>query len=188
MKFLYALILTSLLAFTQADKKDLILWSPDYKLQWQDFKGNPQGGTTLKAMTWSTIQLETSKIDASGVALTICASFIKSKSWRKKDAEGNSNLLTHEQKHFDITEIYARKMRKKLSETTFTNPKQAQQIIQRLYNETFSESAAEQKKYDAETNHSINKEVQEKWNAAIETELQSLNAFSNAEVSVGMGK
>jgi hypothetical protein len=188
MKFLYALIVTGLLAFTEDDKKDLILWNSAYKIQWQDFKGSPQGGVTLKAMTYSTIQLETSKIDASGVALTVTASFIKSKSWRKKEADANSNLLTHEQKHFDITEIYARKMRKKLSETKFTNPKQAQQVIQRLYSETFNESAAEQKKYDTETNHSINTAAQEKWNASIEAELQSLSAFSDVEVSVGMGK
>src|SRR6185312_10076131 len=108
MKFLYALVIVSLFAFTGDDKKDLILWSSAYKLQWQDFKGNVQGGSTLKAMTWSTIELETKKIDANGIVLNISASFIKNQSWRQKNFSDDF-VLKHEQTHFDITEVYARK-------------------------------------------------------------------------------
>ncbi|HXU27664.1 MAG TPA: DUF922 domain-containing protein [Bacteroidia bacterium] len=183
MKFLYALVIVSLFAFTGDDKKDLILWSSAYKLQWQDFKGNVQGGSTLKAMTWSTIELETKKIDANGIVLNISASFIKNQSWRQKNFSDDF-VLKHEQTHFDITEVYARKLRKKLSETKFSSTKQAQQQIQSIYNELFRESSGEQKKYDAETKHSINKEEQEKWNKNIENELQSLNSFTTTEVNI----
>jgi hypothetical protein len=185
MKFLCAMLLASLLSFTQDDKQDLIAWSANYKLQWQDFKGNAQGGSTLKAMTWSTIKTENFKATANNITLTISASFIKKQSWKQKEIN-NADLLTHEQIHFDITEVYARKLRQKISEAKFSNPKQAAQEIGKLSNEIFRESSAEQKKYDAETKHSINKEAQTKWNKSVESELERLNAYSNTQLNLNI--
>jgi hypothetical protein len=179
MKFLCAILLTSLLSFTQNDK-GLIAWSPTYKLQWIDFMGSPTG--SLKAMTWSTIKIDDFKAEGKSITLKVSAGFIKNKSWKQKEVD--AELLTHEQKHFDITEIYARKLRKKISETKFTSPKQAVQQIEQLSKEVFRESSAYEKKYDAETKHSIIKPEQEKWNKKVEEELQHLNAYSNTQLNL----
>ena len=181
MKFLYALLLTFLLAFTQDDKKDMILWSADYKLQWTDFMGKPAG--SLKAMTWSTIDFSIKKIDATQLVLEINAYFIKKQSWRQKNFTDDF-VLQHEQTHFDIAEVYTRKLRKKLSGEKYKDTKKAMPEIQKIYNETFSELKAYQKKYDEETKHSINKDEQIKWNKKIADELQSLNAYTNPEINI----
>ena len=183
MKFLYALLLTFLLAFTQDDKKNMILWSTDYKLQWTDFMGKPAG--SLKAMTWSTIDFNVKKIDATIIVLEVNAYFIKKQSWRQKDFTDDF-VLQHEQTHFDIAEVYTRKLRKKLSSVKYKDTKKAMPEIQKLYNETFSELKAYQKKYDEETKHSINKDEQIKWNKKIDDELQSLNGFTNGEVVINI--
>ena len=181
MKFIYALLITTLLSFTMDDKKDMIIWSKDYKLQWTDFKGKPAG--TLKAMTWSTIELEPKKVDASGITLTLNAYFLKNQSWRQKDFTDDF-VLQHEQTHFDMAEVYTRKLRKKISETKFKDTKKAMTEIQKMYNETFGELKAYQKTYDEETKHSVNKEAQIRWNKKIADELQSLNAYTNGEVTI----
>ena len=142
MKFLYAILLTTLLCFTQDDKKDQIQWSATYKLQWTDFMGSPAG--SLKAMTWSTIALETKKIDANSITLNMNAFFIKSQSWRQKNFTDDF-VLGHEQTHFNIAEVYTRKLRKKISQTKYSNTKKAMQEIQKTYNETFAELKAYQK-------------------------------------------
>ncbi|HKC66950.1 MAG TPA: DUF922 domain-containing protein [Bacteroidia bacterium] len=185
MKFIYAILLLTLLSFTQSDKANLIPWSKDYKLQWADFTGKPAG--SLKALTSSSINFETKKADAGGITLLINTYFIKDKSWRQKDFTDDF-VLQHEQTHFDITEVYARKLRKKLSEAKYTDIKKAMPEIQKTYNEIFSESRAYQKKYDEETNHSINKDVQIKWNKKVADELQSLNAYTNPEVNMVIKK
>jgi len=181
MKFIYAILLTFLLAFTQDDKKDMILWSSDYKLQWSDFMGKPAG--SLKAMTWSTIDFSIKKIDATQLVLEINAYFIKKQSWRQNNFTDDF-VLQHEQTHFDIAEVYTRKLRKKLSSVKYKDTKKAMPEIQKIYNETFSELKAYQKKYDEETKHSIIKDEQIKWNKKIVDELQSLNAYTNPEINI----
>ena len=178
---IYALLLVSFFAFTGDDKKDLILWTKDYKLQWTDFMGKPSGN--LKAMTWSTITFETKKVDATGITLLINDYFIKNQSWRQKDFTDDF-VLQHEQTHFDITEVYTRKLRKKLNGLKYKDVKKAMPEIQKIYNEMFSESRVYQKKYDEETKHSINKDEQIKWNKKIANELQDLEAYTNPEVNI----
>jgi len=181
MKFLYTLLLTFLLAFTQDDKKDMILWSSDYKLQWTDFLGKPAG--SLKAMTWSTIDFNVKKIDATQLVLEINAYFLKKQSWRQKDFTDDF-VLQHEQTHFNIAEVYTRRLRKKLSGEKYKDTKKAMPEIQKIYNETFSELRAYQKKYDEETKHSINRDEQIKWNKKIADELQDLSKYTNPEINI----
>ena len=134
-------------------------------------------------MTWSTITLEPKKIDAGSIILNINAFFIKSQSWRQKDFTDDF-VLGHEQTHFNIAEVYCRKLRKKISQAKYKDTKKAMQEIQKTYNETFAELKAYQKQYDVETKHSINKDEQIKWNKTVEAQLQSLNAFSNGELVI----
>ena len=53
------------------------------------------------------------------VEYTVSAYFYPTRSWYKPEV-CNDVTLMHEQLHFDITELYARKMSKQLAETKFT--------------------------------------------------------------------
>jgi predicted secreted Zn-dependent protease len=85
-------------------------------------------------------------------------------SW-KKSSGLNDYMLQHEQTHFDITELYARILRKRLSEEikTIKDVKK----ISSIGREITKQWEIEQNTYDDETDHSINKETQAEWNANV---------------------
>jgi hypothetical protein len=60
-----------------------------------------------------------------------------------------------------------------LKTTTFRRP-DFQERIRSIFNETIKKYKMLDAKYDAETNHSINNEQQQKWNAFLVAEEQRL--------------
>lgn len=86
--------------------------------------------------------------------------------------------MSHEQGHFDIAELFARKLRKAFKEYIF-NPK----TIEADYNKIFSRIKTERSKmdalYDKETNLSRNKSKQLYWNKKIEAELKKFEAHAH---------
>jgi hypothetical protein len=85
-------------------------------------------------------------------------------------------LLNHEQIHFDMGEVFCRKMRKQYKEKPFPNSTFAQEAS-KLYNKILKEYNDEQKLYDKETNHSINKEKQAAWDIKVANQLKELEKF-----------
>ena len=84
----------------------------------------------------------------------------------------------HEQGHFDIAEIFARRLNKQMSEYVF-NKNTFKDDLKKIYMSLTSEKDSFQNRYDEETNHSINKEKQSEWLKKIEGFLKELKAFSN---------
>lgn len=161
-------------------EKEIIAWSETNKLTWDSFKGKvPE--SKYGAITCSTIysKFEKGKI----LTLNIRACFIKKESWHKIKYS-NDYLLNHEQKHFDITEIYARKLRKILTDTSFKNETVARKEISKIIRNNNKELNAFQDLYDKETNHSINIEKQTEWDKNIERELKLLNAYQNNLIEI----
>ncbi len=85
-----------------------------------------------------------------------------------KDEDANPHILRHEQIHFDITELFTRKFRQQISELR-ASPKIKNQLNS-LYEAISKASSKMQNLYDEETNHSINKVQQKKWD---DSSLQS---------------
>lgn len=147
-----------------------ILWSKDYSLQWKDFKGPIKQDEGFDAMTAYVIESGKEK----GKFGIFCY-FEKNKSWhiKKKDTD---SLLIHEQYHFNLAEVYARKIRKQIIEQKLINdPKQ----IEKAFKDNLRILEKEQKVYDKETNHSKISSAQAKWEKDIDRQLQELNDFSN---------
>ena len=96
----------------QKQKEDNILWSPSRKLTWQDFKGkNTTGFDTRKAETTTQIITLNTYYDENEVPVyEIGCFFLPFKSWT---ITSETFALEHEQLHFDIGELYTRKIRKK---------------------------------------------------------------------------
>ena len=88
---------------------DTIIWSQNRKLIWNDFKGQPDNNEMNKASTFAGLELMSFYTKGSIPKLNVICYFIKSKSWVKVE---NEDYLAHEQVHFDIWELYARKIRK----------------------------------------------------------------------------
>ena len=83
-------------------------------------------------------------------------------------------LLDHEQLHFDLAEIAARKIRKRFEDfkdgcfdARDTEP------IQAMVAEVDRELQEEQHRYDRETAHGVNVRMQDQWNRKIQGLLKS---------------
>ena len=155
-------------------------WNHDYRLEWSDFNGKPTEGTSVVAVTASgiTFSLSTKKSETRLIDYNyiIKADFYPEKSWYSKHRVSN-NILNHERLHFDITELFARKFRQRLENTTFNMSISNQ--MERLHNAINAELEAMQKKYDAETNHSQNIKKQKEWQAKIIVQLNKLDQYSS---------
>jgi len=156
-----------------------ITWQNSRKLTWQDFKAKPKAEVEAVASTVSGISFSFTLAQKDSEDYTyktfVEAHFYPEKSWVKiKDS--TNYMLSHEQLHIDITELYARKIRKRISETEFT--KNIRSELNMLNDDINNELEIIQNKYDTETNHSIIPERQKKWQTLIEKELAKVLDFS----------
>ena len=91
---------------------------------------------------------------------------------RRNTLERDSQLLEHEQIHFDIAEVTARKIRARFAD--FKNAcaePGGTDAIQQMVVEADRELQEEQQRYDRETAHGTNARVQDQWRRRIRTLL-----------------
>jgi hypothetical protein len=156
------------------------VWNAERKLAWSDFKEKPPRNTPLIAMTYSTIFYEYS-VYGGNINMKIVASFDEETSWTKDDT--SRYLLNHEQIHFDITEIFARKFRKAVSESLFTKNNYVTKI-RGLHEKTIGEWRKWQAQYDKDTDNSLIKSAQAEWNVKVAEELAALVAYDKHVLSI----
>ena len=150
-------------------------------LSWKDFKAAPDPDSPFSANTSSGISYSWSmKSSATGkeYSYEVTSFFIPQKSW-VKGGKTSKNLLAHEQLHFDITELHARKLRKALAEFDFQNSREVKAALQEIYKKAELKRAVTQKKFDAETRHSMDEAAQLKWQKFVAEELKKLEEFSS---------
>jgi predicted secreted Zn-dependent protease len=169
---IFSLVLYSTLFLQKAD--NLIDWSATRKLTWDDFQGSWSPESPNAALTSSSINVEFG-YDKSGLTYSIKCRFNKDKSWGKIK---NDYILAHEQGHFDIAEVHARKLNKALKKYVF-NSKTVSTDINQIYESVMKEHHATQEKYDLETDHSRIPVKQQEWNKTIQAMLEQYKAFGN---------
>lgn len=164
-KAILALGIFFLLAYEVQEKT--ILWKKNQKLSWTDFKGTPENSKAA-AVTASGLTYSFSTIKKNNVIVDInfevSSFFYTHKSWYQP-ALCDSLILSHEQLHFDITEVYAEKFRVRLAAATFNNNAKAE--VKAIYDQVTRELNKYQNLYDAETNFSRDLEQQLLWNKKI---------------------
>lgn len=153
---------------------DVIFWNKDQRLSWSDFKGAPRYDlTNMAALTSSGISYYTGCNNGT-FKYKIESYFDKQESWVKDDAKDYFRL-EHEQIHFDITELFARKLRKLLSQRDFKcyEEMEFRQIVDTFLNNW----ETEQRIYDINSQYSRDLEVQTEWKKKVEIELEEHEAF-----------
>ena len=117
------------------------------------------------------------------------AIFFKSLSSKSSETSFlTDELLEHEQGHFDIDEWYARIFRKELQDTSFASINQFYSVFLKRSRNNLNAANAEEKKYDNETNHSIDTVAQNRWNKYIAEQLNTYAAYSQSEFIITCGK
>ena len=163
LKIFFLLFCCISLAQNGGHADDHIIWNKARKLTWNDFKGKAPADTPVAALTASGISYSFSSVqqgDEMVIRYIVTANFYPSRSWYQP-RYGSNNVLAHEQLHFDITELFARKFRHRLDTTRFTeNIKEEVRAIFRQINKELSEF---QDRYDLETNSSRLLDRQREW-------------------------
>ncbi|GAA4464458.1 hypothetical protein GCM10023093_14840 [Nemorincola caseinilytica] len=149
---------------------DRFSWSEHRKLSWEDFKGPSDGGShESAAATCCSIGF---KIDNTGTGdrkVTVYNTFYIDRSWVKEDARIGS-ILAHEQGHFDLCELYTRKLRERTAAID-VNAKDLKQQLMDIYAAVNDEYEARQQAYEYETTHGTDLPAQNRWERMIQREL-----------------
>jgi hypothetical protein len=160
-------------------KNDTIIWKKDSLLKKEDFKSKGKGKNGPLGYTNTFLFLYPN--ESNGVLVfSVEAVFVMSKSYITQYSD---YILKHEQLHFDICELYARKLRKMIADKDFKKVHNVQEVIQQMYNKVSAEFIKEEDKYDNDTNHGLNAAKQQVWADDIQKQLQELDAYSSTEVN-----
>jgi hypothetical protein len=154
-------------------------WSSPASLNWSDFEGAPQNQSPYLAITTSGILFSING-KPENLNLKVQCYFDPALSWKKSEEDV---LLNHEQWHFNITEIFARKMRKEIKEMKF-NKSNFKSLLQNLHARINSDCRKYQQEYDKETDHSKRKVKQEEWSRKLQKELEALSPYASTDLSI----
>jgi hypothetical protein len=168
------------LVVVKSTTEDTMTWKASRRLTWTDFKANPNQDSDAVALTASGItfgySLKTSGERIMDFSTSVEAHFYPNKSWYLQE-KGNAYILGHEQLHFDITELHARMFREQLAQLVVNqNVKEQMQRLHTAINEVLAET---QKRYDAQSKHSMDIAAQKKWEAFIQEELKKFHEYKS---------
>jgi len=171
------------------DEEDLLPWRPDRSLTWEDFKADPpadvEGRDEAAFIKYRLIveptefrltydpNTKTWRATIDPASLKVKNVMVRSESWVDPQRK-NARLLSHEQGHFDISEVYRRLLERRLRELVAEAPTQEQaaaelrRLIERTYNSVVQKAEQVQTDYDRETAHGQDQEKQEAWGRKIQ--------------------
>lgn len=163
------------------ERPDEVSWTNN-GLKWTDFlevdniPGSPNaiGRTTTKL--YYTVTDKLSKRDEMPSRLIKVYSVMLPNKSFIKNGGNRKGLLEHEQIHFDIAEVEARKFRKELSEKVFDHEKYPQQI-KKLHQKHVSNIGVMNNQYDL---HHLNPFIgHDQWRNDLNNELNKLKTYSS---------
>ncbi len=166
--------LSPLLGASQDANEELLNWNTGKKLAWGDYKSKPDARSDAAASTATYLGINYS-ISGTSLSYKITCSFSKDRSWGRYKTE---YILSHEQGHFDITEIFARKLNQRIGAYRFDR-NNYKTDLQKIYQNILDEKEQFQNQYDEETDFSRNKDKQAEWLIKIAKMLNDLKDYSN---------
>ena len=179
MKYLLTLAAALLIAASVKDPE--IRWS-SRPISWSDFRTVPGSQGSFKAQTYSGIRY--SLTERSGkVYIDVEAYFDPDESWVVRGSS-TKYLLHHEQLHFDITELFARKLRQELMDIQGRSSSEFRadrlwRVANEAHDRLYNEMVEMQTRYDRETDHSLRRVEQERWVKQVNDQLDQLIEFSS---------
>ncbi|GAB3926611.1 DUF922 domain-containing protein [Mucilaginibacter myungsuensis] len=161
MRLLTTLAIIVLLTGSVPVKAQVIEWQENRPLVWKDFAGKPDlrsgySAATSSAITYSYERKTTDSVNYYFSFKVRCTfdtqvSFVRSKEHHLPD------LLAHEQLHFDISELYARKLADAFRAAVFTDNYEKE--MDDLYHKILGQCGDMQTQYDQQVYRSLNMQL-----------------------------
>lgn len=156
-----------------SSNEDVLEWQENVQLKWSDFKGEPKDLGDIVAITSSGISFRFSIKEGNGEVIgfdtQVQAHFYPKRSWVHKK-KSSDHILAHEQLHFDITELHARKFKKEITQLNIS--KDIKRDLNSTYKRINKEMKVMQHSYDIESNYSRNIIMQAAWKIKIDDALK----------------
>ncbi|MCH8915823.1 MAG: hypothetical protein IIA82_08290 [Thaumarchaeota archaeon] len=173
------------------DSPNAIAWKANYLLNWTHFDAEPDINSEHEAyIFWNFIaERECDSIEnisnENYVTVSSTAYMYQDQSWVNENHTSYDELLIHEQKHFDLTEVFARKLQDRIENeiipdktscrkihSNFIIPPVIDKQILFLENEERKLLKRTQCLYDNKTDHNRNGTIQRDWYIMIEDWLE----------------
>lgn len=178
LKYLLFFIVLFSLSFI-IEKESKVEWSTR-RLTWEQYTGPINPRSSGIASTYSYMDMHIVSVNSDSAEVNLVAVFLPNESWVSYKEE---TVLSHENGHFDITELYARILRKKIKETVFSAT-QFKSQLRKIYFEYDDKMDKYHDKYDDETEGSMNGKQQDTWEEKIKLKLEELKDFTAKKVVV----
>ena len=150
-------------------------WSAARPLTWADFQGRPELMSGAAALSAYVISYDTECTGRTFVPRVV-SRFLPKISWVKSQHLMNlasAQILQHEQTHFDVSEVQARRARQEL--LALPSPCDlSEKDFDRMFNAFGQRDADIQQQYDRETAHGTNVRAQNQWQSRVEQWLRTL--------------
>ncbi len=173
---LYFVITTA--GWLNPHRGELLHWSDDMNMSFEDFKGHPNLFSEYAAAIRSDIDTE---FDDNGQLKSLNAVCMLDQTWVNPwDKDESYFLLQHEVYHFNITEMVTRMARKAVYEA-IQNEATKYEIEQLILDHRILLDET-QDKYDFETDHSLIIDAQSRWQYVVDSTLSDLDAYWNSNM------
>ena len=136
-------------------------WGP---LTWEDFDGYAPPFTSYGAGVASYVSFEYDSLRGRFNAYSFQ---LNVNSWVRRDSTGQQEMLRHEQYHFNISELFARRLNAYIEETPNCTAKMLEWQLKTLDVERQEMQSA----YDGDTNHNLLADKQRRWEFKIDSLL-----------------
>jgi hypothetical protein len=159
--------------FSQCENDSILYWSSERFLNWDDFMGVVDEESKLTAVSSVSIGFQVDLFEDVPL-INVYSYFNRYRSWTKDTS--SVSLLSHEQLHFDICELYARKVRRSIRDLKDRNVKEIDKY-QLVIQSKLEEHRLEHQQYDSNTYHGMNEDVQKEWINKIKMLLIQLEEY-----------
>jgi hypothetical protein len=155
-------------------------WAAKRPLTWTDFKGQPPRDSPAAAETAYTL-LHGVQCTGSTFEYRVVAAFRPEQSWVRPDIlkrpADSTRALRHEQTHFDLTELHARRLRRYFMELV-APCKASNSDLANVAERYIRDEANAQAKYDSETDHGRKTAEQTRWDKEVDGQLFSTSKYT----------
>jgi hypothetical protein len=179
-------------------RRDYLIWQETFQLKWDHFEGvvpkekqSKNADVTVSAFTNSGLSVYHRFVHDS-LYVYVYSFFNRRASWSKEKqmTEKGIRLLAHEQGHFNISEVYARKLRKDILDRPFTSMDTLTVIAELdLRIEAIGRSCKKaQLDYDEYTYNHLYQHYQTYWDEMIANSLKEMEAYKAPLTSISIRK
>jgi hypothetical protein len=164
----------------QIASEDAIVWAPRRPLTWSDFKGEPPNEAGIVAARTAYRIIDGAQCARSKFEYRVVTTFRPKDSWVRhsilKTPAESARALRHEQTHFDLSEVHARRLRRYFSEL-MAPCKMSESDFSAAANRMERDEKAAQALYDSETENGRVPAQQSRWDKEVDSQLLALAKF-----------